>query len=399
MHLAALVVGVLALVGLNLRASLLAVAPLLPGIQVDLGISSSLAGLIVSMPVLLVGLGAAVSGWLPQSLRPAQVIAVSMLGACAGILIRSAAGVTPHGLYSFFLGTLVLGTCLGMANAIVPVLIKPLKPSEQVTAAGVVNCALCLGGALAAGLSQPLASLFSNRWDASLALWCIPAFACAVACLNLQDEVRPTDAVARRNTAISFHPLAIGLGLNMALQSFLSQATTTWLPTILVSNGASSQQSGALLATLMVAQLVTALTGAWIATRKADQGNVVTAMYLLGLVGFVGCTQLGAPWNWMGAVLLGLGQGGTFSVALHLVVLRARDAASTTALAATTLIMGYSLSATAPWLFGTLRDFTGSWSFALPVFSFVTLLGILAGRFAGRARLLPAPGELLQAKD
>jgi len=322
-----------------------------------------------------------------------------MVGACVGILIRSAAGVMPHGLYSFFLGTLVLGTCLGMANAIVPALIKPLKPSEQVTAAGVVNCALCLGGALAAGLSQPLGSLFSNRWDASLAVWCIPAFACAVACLKLQDEVRPADAVTRRNAAISFHPLAIGLGLNMALQSFLSQATTTWLPTILVSNGSTSQQSGALLATLMVAQLVTALTGAWIATRKADQGNVVTAMYLLGLVGFVGCTQLGAPWNWMGAVLLGLGQGGTFSVALHLVVLRARDAASTTALAATTLIMGYSLSATAPWLFGTLRDFTGSWSFALPVFGFVTLLGILAGRFAGRARLLPAPGELIQAKE
>jgi CP family cyanate transporter-like MFS transporter len=83
---------------------------------------------------------------------------------------------------------------------------------------------------------------------------------------------------------------------------------------------------------------------------------------------------------------MGLGQGGTFSVALHLVVLRARDAASTAALAATTLIMGYTISATAPWLFGMLRDFTGSWSFSLPVFGFVTLLGICAGRFAGRAR-------------
>jgi CP family cyanate transporter-like MFS transporter len=372
---------------------------LLPGIQSDLQISSSLAGLIVSMPVLLVGMGAAVGGWLPRSLRPRQVIAVSMLGACVGILIRSAAGVAPHGLYYFFLGTLVLGTCLGMANAIVPVLIKPLQPSEQVTAAGVVNCALCLGGALAAGLSQPAASLLSNRWDAALALWCIPALACALACSMLHDEARPSDAGGRKRNAISLHPIAIGLGLNMALQSFLSQATSTWLPTILISHGSTRQESGALLATLMVAQLLTALTGAWIATRKADQGNVVTAMYLLGLVGFIGCTQLGAPWNWIGAVLLGLGQGGTFSVALHLVVLRSRDAASATALAATTLIMGYTLSATAPWLFGTLRDFTGSWSFALPLFGFATLLGICAGRFAGRARLLPATGPLLHLKE
>jgi MFS transporter, CP family, cyanate transporter len=372
---------------------------LLPGIQADLRISSSLAGLIVSMPVLLVGMGAAVSGWLPRSLRPRQVVAVSMLGACVGILVRSAAGVAPHGLYFFFLGTLVLGTCLGMANAIVPVLIKPLQPSEQVTAAGVVNCALCLGGALAAGLSQPAASLFSNRWDASLAIWCIPALACALACSKLRDDTMPGDAGARKKSAISLHPIALGLGLNMAIQSFLSQATSTWLPTILVSHGSTRHDSGALLATLMVAQLLTALTGAWIATRKADQGNIVTVMYLLGLAGFIACTQLAAPWNWMGAVLLGLGQGGTFSVALHLVVLRARDAASAAALAATTLIMGYTLSATAPWLFGTLRDFTGSWNFALPVFAFATLLGICAGRFAGRARLLPAPGQLLYAKE
>lgn len=399
MQLAAMVVGVLALVGLNLRASLLAVAPLLPGIQSDLQISSSLAGLIVSMPVLLVGMGAAVGGWLPRSMRPSQVIAVSMLGACVGILIRSAAGVAPHGLYYFFMGTLVLGTCLGMANAIVPVLIKPLQPHEQVTAAGVVNCALCLGGALAAGLSQPAASLLSDRWDAALALWCIPALACALACSKLHDEARPSAAGDRKNNAISLHPIAIGLGLNMALQSFLSQATSTWLPTILISHGSTRQESGALLATLMVAQLLTALTGAWIATRKADQGNVVTAMYLLGLIGFIACTQLGTPWNWIGAVLLGLGQGGTFSVALHLVVLRSRDAASATALAATTLIMGYTLSATAPWLFGTLRDFTGSWSFALPLFGFATLLGICTGRFAGRARLLPATGPLLHLKE
>lgn len=382
--------GFLALVGINLRASLLALAPLLPVIQADLRIPSTLAGMVVSMPILLVGIGAVISAWLPHSLKPRQVIAFAMVGACFGMLIRSIAGFSPHGLQYLFLGTLLLGTCLGMANAMVPALIKQLKPSEQVTAAGVVNGALCLGAALAAGLSLPAASLLANRWDAALALWCFPALACAFACTRLHDPAILDNADKRKKVVINLHPIAIWLGLNMALQSFLSQATTTWLPTILVANGSTHQQSGALLATVMVAQLLTALTGAWIATRKADQANTLAGMYLLGLTGFIACTQMDEPWNWIGAVLLGLGQGGTFSVALHLVVLRARDPASTTSLAATTLIIGYTLSATGPWLFGVLRDMTGGWSFAVPAFALVTLLGICAGRLAGRARLLPA---------
>lgn len=379
----AIVIGALALAGINLRASLMAVAPLLPAIQSDLQISAAHAGLVISLPVLLLGVAPAVSGALARSVSAGHVIALAMAGVCLGTVLRSLAGAGPLGLSCFVLGTVVLGTCLGAANATVPAVIKQLRPPSQVAAAGLLNVTLCLGGALAAGVSPLLAGLLGNRWEPALAVWALPAAACSVVWWRLRSaEQAPTQAPGGR-ARLRLRPVAIGLGLNMAAQSFLSQATTTWLPTILVSNGLTREEAGAFLATLMVAQLLTALTGPWIANRVPNQRAVMAGMYLLGLLGFAGCTHLPAPWNWCAAVLLGLGQGGTFSVALHLVVLRARDAADARALASSTQLLGYTISASAPFIFGLLRDTTASWSFALPAFALVTLLGLRAGHAAG----------------
>lgn len=382
MQSAAMVICALALVGVNLRASLMAVTPLLPAIQSDLQLSAAHAGLVISLPVLLLGLAPAVSGRLAHSISACSVVALSMAGACLGIVLRSLAGAGPLGLPCFVLGTAVLGTCLGAANATLPAIIKRLRPPSQVAAAGLLNVTLCLGGALAASVSPMMSGFLGNRWAPALAVWAIPAAVCAAVWWRLHGVQQAPSDLVERPARLSLSPLAIALGLNMAAQSFLSQATTTWLPTVLVSDGLTRQDAGGFLATLMVAQLLTALFGPWVANRMSSQRAVMASMYGLGLAGFAGCTQLHAPWNWCAAVLLGLGQGGTFSVALHLIVLRAENSADARVLGFSTQLLGYTISASAPFLFGMLRDQTHSWSFALPAYFLVTLLGLRAAHAA-----------------
>src|SRR3546814_12391125 len=74
---------------------------------------------------------------------------------------------------------------------------------------------------------------------------------------------------------------------------------------------------------LMAAQLFTALGGVWLATRGHDQRVAVTVMYLVALGGFFGCMQAPPSWVVPSVILLGLGQGGTFSIGLLMIVLRA----------------------------------------------------------------------------
>ena len=60
-------------------------------------------------------------------------------------------------------------------------------------------------------------------------------------------------------------------------------------------------------------------------------------------------------------VLLGLGQGACFSLALTFFALRAPDSEHAAALSGMAQSVGYLLAAVGPFLFGLLRDATHAW--------------------------------------
>src|SRR5690606_18536782 len=84
------------------------------------------------------------------------------------------------------------------------------------------------------------------------------------------------------------HPLSLSLCANLGMQSLLSHSTAAWLPTILVGRGMGDVSAGAVLSVAMGAQLITSLGGVWLAGRSDTQRGPMIAMYLLGLIGFVG---------------------------------------------------------------------------------------------------------------
>ena len=106
-------------------------------------------------------------------------------------------------------------------------------------------------------------------------------------------------------------------------------------------------------------------------------------------------------------VLLGLGQGACFSLALTFFALRAPDSEHTAALSGMAQSVGYLLAAVGPFLFGVLRDATHAWTvplallFAVAVCLLITGLG--AARDAHVARLgtpsaTPAPEDVDQQR-
>jgi CP family cyanate transporter-like MFS transporter len=75
-------------------------------------------------------------------------------------------------------------------------------------------------------------------------------------------------------------------------------------------------------------------------------------------------------------VLAGIG-GGTFPIALLLIGLRARTAATTAALSAFVQVIGYLVAGCGPLLFGALFGLTGSWALPIGVL-FVALAATMA---------------------
>jgi hypothetical protein len=84
------------------------------------------------------------------------------------------------------------------------------------------------------------------------------------------------------------------------------------------------------------------------------------------------------PW----VVVLGLGPGGNFSVALLCIALRARDSAQADRLSAMSRRVGYCLAAIGPLGVGMLRDATGGWIAVAMLFA---VLAVGAGGAAWQA--------------
>jgi CP family cyanate transporter-like MFS transporter len=91
---------------------------------------------------------------------------------------------------------------------------------------------------------------------------------------------------------------------------------------------------------------------------------------------------MSAPYLWV--VLLGVGQGASFPLALTMIVLRGGTVRNTAGLSALTQTVGYLLAAFAPFGIGALHDATGSWTapaiVLMALFVPQTLTGLIAGR-------------------
>jgi CP family cyanate transporter-like MFS transporter len=84
------------------------------------------------------------------------------------------------------------------------------------------------------------------------------------------------------------------------------------------------------------------------------------------------------------AILIGLGNGGTFPLALTLVTLRTKAPETTQGVWAMAQTVGYLLAAAGPLALGLLHDVTGAWAAGLALLVALVAVQGVAGLGAGR---------------
>lgn len=380
-----LLIAGLVLVSLNLRPALSSVSPVLAWIQASLGLSATAAGLLTTLPVLCLGLFAPLAPRLAARLGSERTVFVVLLVLAAGTALRAVLGVT-----GLFLGALLAGASIGVIGVLLPSLIKRDFPRHIGTMMGVYTMALCLGAAMAAGATVPLMDALDGSWRGALAAWAVLAVAAAAL---WWPQVRPQAGAAPMPPGAPLwrDRLAWAVTLYMGLQSALAYCVFGWLPPILIDRGVAPLQAGLVVSVSVLVQLVTAFTGPWIAMRLGrDQRPTLLLMLGLALVGWLGCVAGPLQGLWLWAVLQGLGQGGQFSVALLLIVLRSPDAPTAARLSGMSQGVGYTLASLGPLALGLSHDLLGDWSAAGPLFTAVTLGAAAAGWFAAQNRLIEA---------
>jgi MFS transporter, CP family, cyanate transporter len=149
-----LLIGVaIVLTGLNLRTAVTSVGPVLEEIESGLGISSGLAGLVTTMPVLCFAAIGFAGPPLSARFRDSHVLGGALLAMAAGLVLRSVAG----GFALFLAGTVVAMVGGALGNVLLPGLVKRYFPGRTGLLIGAYSTALGLGGAAAAVGAQPIA--------------------------------------------------------------------------------------------------------------------------------------------------------------------------------------------------------------------------------------------------
>lgn len=370
----------LVLVALNLRPALSSMSPVLGQVSEGLGLSASQAGLLTTLPVLCLGLFAPLAPILARRFGSERVILGILLTLALGILVRSALGAT-----GVFLGSLMAGASIGIIGVLLPGIVKRDFPQHAGTLTGVYTMALCLGAAMAAGATVPLTRHFDDSWALGLGFWMLPALLAMLVWLPQSHQGHGVHKVAYRVQGLWRDPLAWQVTLYMGLQSSLAYIVFGWLPSILIGRGLSPTEAGLVLSGSVIVQLVSSLSAPWLATRGKDQRLAIVVVMLVTLGGLFGClyAPLEGLWGW--AILLGLGQGGTFALALTLIVLRSKDAHVAANLSSMAQGVGYTLASMGPFAVGLVHDLTGGWGAVGWIFAVLGIGAIAFGLGAGRA--------------
>lgn len=345
---------------LALRPQLVGVGPLIPTIQVDLGISHGVAGLLGTIPVLLMGLFAPLGPWVAGRIGPRRAVALCL----AAVVVFGLARAVAPGALPVVVMTIGIGIGMGTAGALLPIVVKLRVADLPALATGAYAAGIVAGSLVAAAVAVPLAVL-AGGWRAPLVVFALAAAVSLAVWLVLLPADPPENRATGRPPRLPWtNPTAWVLVGVFGAQSLLYYSAVSWLPAVYVERGWSEASAGGLIAVMHLVGLVTGVGLPLVADRvgsRRSQLTVVAAVSLAGFLGFAAAPD--GAWVW--AVLLGFGLGAVFPLVLTLPVDVADGAAGVGATAALMLLGGYVVSSIGPVGLGMLRDATGAYAVSL----------------------------------
>ncbi|PSJ47475.1 hypothetical protein C7H85_01165 [Zobellella endophytica] len=375
---ALLAIVALMLAAANLRGGLVVVGPLVEPIRAALDISASAFSLLTTLPLICFGVVSICVPWLTRCWAPQRLAIAGLLTISLGVALRL---VDHYPLV--ILGTLVLGMAIAVLNVLIPGLVKDFFPRQVGIMTGFYSVTLSLGAGLGVYLAVPLMEQFGN-WRYPVALWALLPLFCLLfwlPMLRVRGVGRPSNPV---RVSLWRDKIAWAITCYMGLQSFYFYSMATWLPKILLESGLDAHQAGTATALINLVSIPFNLFVPILAARLRSQQWLVLGIFAASFAGVAGLWWQAAAAPMLWASLIGMGCGGSLSLALSFFVLRADNTAQATALSAMAQSIGYLLAALGPVALGVLRDLSGAWQWALGLMLVLQLMQLGFGWFSAR---------------
>ncbi|MBF9014648.1 MULTISPECIES: MFS transporter [unclassified Oceanispirochaeta] len=382
-------------ISFNLRAPITAVGPIIDLIKKQFDLSNGSAGIITTLPLIAFALFSPLVSRISSRLGYGLTMLTGLFLILAGELIRSYTDSI-----GLFMGTALIGMGIAIGNVLIPSIIK-LKFSKNVgIVTSVYTTSMCIFAALGAGVSVPLAIGSGFGWRHTLAIWTILTLLTVF--IWLPQVKKPAgfqaDQTHQKRTersSIWKSSLAWWVTLFMGTQSLLFYCLVAWLPSIVASRGMTVEFSGMMALLFQLIGLPATLIMPIIADRFKDQRAITTSSSLIYLMGMILLLISESALSIITAVVfIGIGMGGSISLAITFISLRTPSAGKTAELSGMAQSAGYLLAAIGPFFLGFIFDRSGSWTISIQILILFLVLLIVFGWKAGRDELVKGEGLL-----
>jgi CP family cyanate transporter-like MFS transporter len=376
-----LLIGIL-LIAVNLRPSLAGIGPLVSDIKESTGLSNLLLGFLTTLPLIAFAVVSMLAPVFTKKFGIGRVLFAALILLTAGILIRSVSW-----LPALYIGTLLLGVAIAFGNVLLPTLTKQNFPANSGIVTSLYSSTIAIGAALSAGISVPLTNELNLGWRGSLRIWATLSF--IAFCVWIPQLWRLKRVKSDRDFLQSMRNmmkqrLAWKVALFMGLQSFTFYVVLAWLPALLISRGYDNGFAGWMLSLSQATGILGSMLIPFLAGKQKNQRSIVAFLTTLEMLSLAGLLffNFGSEWIWIS--ILGFVLGGSFGLALLLLVLRAGDTETTTELSGMAQSIGYFIAASGPVLIGSIFDYTGSWDYLIIALIIAAIIKLFMGLEAGK---------------
>lgn len=377
------------IVGLTLRPLTSAIGPVLPEIRAEFGLTATAASLLSTLPVIMFGLGAFLVPRLLNRVTPNHAISYAMLLLALGAHLRMISNIA-----LLYIGTVIIGLAVAIGNVTPSVIARRDFPKNVGGVLGLVTGAISFSACFAALLTYPLTEKF-NSWRPAIELWAVLPLIAWLGWRSYSRGHKDNEVLTspRNLKKLMKTPLAWALVFYFGLQSTNFYALGSWLPTILRDAGTDATTAGNQLSLLLLFGFPTGLFIPPLAAKFRSQvwmNLAFVTIFVLGLSGIYSYVNFNfwPEGTWLWVILLGIGLGSSFPLALTLVLLRTDNPTDARDLGSFMQGFGYFISATGPLVFGIIKDVTSSWNIALLSLGFAALIQLVTGHLVSRPGLI-----------
>lgn len=377
-----LLLATVIVVAANLRTTVQGVGSLIDQMGGDTGLTPTLLGLLGALPLLTYAVVSPVAHSISHRFGMNRTMLVALIVLLAATVLRS----IDAGLAPLWLGTLLTGASIAVANVLMPAVIKHWFPDRVHAVMPVYTAVLAGTGALASGLVVPISHV---GWFDAEAGWRFALLATGllivpgiVMWLIAMRRVGPDriegEVPESRRKGIWGDPIAWLVALYMGFQGAAFYMLAIWLSPLSISYGTTEVQAGVEVMLMQLFAVGGSLSVPFL-LRGWGRRWVPAILPIPGLLSIVGL-MIWPQVAWLWAPIFGCASGAMFAVAMWLMADRARNRSDATSLSGMAQSAGYLLCGVGPIAFAALHTVSGGW--VLPLWlDVVCMLGLFVVGF------------------